>query len=94
MEKVQKTRTLDLAMVLSVAFLPAIIKSLYLFGGPDMKYYPDQLDLTFFIGTVEHALGILLLFYVLYNRGRNYLDLGLDASFKSRWCCRAPMRAR
>lgn len=83
MEKLQKTRIFDLAMVLSVAFLPAIIKSLYLFAGPPMRYYSDQLDLTFFVGFVEHALGILLLFYVLYNRDKNYLHLGLDSSFRS-----------
>lgn len=74
MEKLQKIRLLDLSVVLSIAFLPAIIKSMSLLAGGPMKYYSDQLDLIFFVGAIEHALGILLLWHV-YRLTRDVLAL-------------------
>jgi membrane protease YdiL (CAAX protease family) len=78
----KKTRLYDLLLVSSIAFLPAIIKSIYVLAGGEMKYYSDQLAVTFFIGAGEHALSILLLFYVLFNRNLTYGHIGLGISFK------------
>lgn len=82
MEKLLKIRLIDLSIVLSIAFLPAIIKSIYVLVCGPIKYYPDQLDITFLIGTVERILSILLLVYVLFKRNKTCKGLGLEINFK------------
>jgi membrane protease YdiL (CAAX protease family) len=78
MEKEKKFRLFDLIVVLSITILPALVKAVYLLASGLTNYTPDHLDFTFLLGFIQHALGILLLFYILFIRNRTFRDLGLS----------------
>jgi membrane protease YdiL (CAAX protease family) len=77
LEQLTKTRVTDLAVVLIITILPAILRSSYfLVQGDVLPTTVQSLSFTAFYNAVVDASGILLLVYILHIRGRSLSDLG------------------
>jgi membrane protease YdiL (CAAX protease family) len=77
----RQLRIFELILVLSIAFLPSLIKSLsFVFTGCIIDYtHLSYLDYVIYI--TQGVLSIALLFYVLFKNNRNYTDIGLKLKF-------------
>jgi len=82
MENTKKNKFFDLLIVLGISLLPIIITALYRFCVTRISYYPEQLNLKLISSITHEVLSILLLFYVLVNRGKTYKDLGIIINVK------------
>ena len=72
----------ELVLVISIAFLPSLIKSLiFSFTGKMSDY--SRLNYTdYVVWIAQGILSITLLFYVLFKNNRNYSEIGLKLKFE------------
>ena len=78
----RQLRIFELVLVISIAFLPSLIKSLiFSFTGKMSDY--SRLNYTdYVVWIAQGILSITLLFYVLFKNNRNYSEIGLKLKFE------------
>jgi membrane protease YdiL (CAAX protease family) len=77
----KQLKIFELALVLSIGFLPAIISSLYVVVTGDNIYANYKFTGLNYINSIaESLISIILMFYVLYRNGNNYKSIGLNLS--------------
>lgn len=79
--KNRKIRISELVLVLSVAFLPSIIKSFVLLFTGQVSDYSKLSYSDYFIWIIEGFLSICLLFYILHKNNKSYKDIGINLKF-------------
>lgn len=82
MEQEKKVKIYDLLIVLGVAILPILIRSIHAFVSGVGSYSQRETDVSLFYSILEETLAILLLLYVLFNRNKTYKDLGIVIHWK------------
>jgi membrane protease YdiL (CAAX protease family) len=74
----KRLQIFELALVVSIGFLPAIIISLNSILTGDAVYENYQFTaIRYFYSIVQALLSIVLMFYVLYRQGKNFESIGL-----------------
>ncbi len=75
-------RSIELLLVLCVAFLPSVIISIMLYAGNQTDPSKAISANYFIIGTIRKLIAIGVLAYILFRQGRNFEQIGFSFSWK------------
>jgi len=78
--KQKKIRFIELALILSVAFLPFFLRNLFI----HLNLYSinTSINVRFFIDGITKITYVALLFYILFRQGRSIKDIGFSFSWR------------
>src|SRR5258707_436291 len=78
----KKLRTIELILVVAVAFTGPVFSSVYALLSPTALANPDSTGVLVFYGIINELLAVSVMSYVCFRQGKEFRQLGLGFNWK------------